>query len=165
MNVIREVEFLRLAPSLLCCGLLALLLAGCADDAARLMYRSQSELTRHRRMEAESAARERATKQAADKLQKELAESVARERATKRAADKLQTEQAAGEAQKRAAEKFQAELAEGEAQDRTLDQLQAALTVCLRAGGTYEVCYHDQAAYLTCLAAGGRDAECRPQAP
>ena len=144
MNVIREVEFLRLGPNLLCCGLLALVMAGCADDAARLMYRSQSELTRHRRMEAESVTRERAQKRAADKLQKELAE---------------------GEAQKRAAEKLQAELAEGEAQDRTLDQLQAALTVCLRAGGTYEVCYGDQAAYLTCLAAGGRDAECRPHAP
>ena len=144
MNVIREVEFLRLCPSLLCCGLMALLLAGCADDAARLMYRSQSELTRHRRMEAESVARELATKRAADKLQKELAEA---------------------EAQKRTSDELQATVAGREAQKRTLDELETALTVCLRAGGTYEVCYGDQAAYLTCLAAGGRDADCRPPTP
>ena len=161
MNVIREVEFLRLCPSLLCCGLMALLLAGCADDAARLMYRSQSELTRHRRMEAESAARERAAKRAADKLQTELAEVEAQ----KRAADKLRKELAEGEARKRTSDQLQATVAEREAQKRTLDELETALTVCLRAGGTYEVCYGDQSAYLTCLAAGGRDADCRPQAP
>ena len=144
MNVIREVEFLRLAPSLRVCGLLALLLPGCADDAARLMYRSQSELTRHRRMEAETAARERATKRAADKLQTELTEV---------------------EAPKRTSDELQATVAEREAQKRTLDELETALTVCLRVGGTYEVCYGDQTAYLTCLAAGGRDADCRPQEP
>jgi len=144
MNVIREVEFLRLCPSLLCCGLMALLLAGCADDAARLMYRSQSELTRHRRMEAESAARERAAKRAAEKLQTELAEV---------------------EARKRTSDQLLATVAEREAQKRTLDELETALTECLWAGGTYEVCYGDQSAYLTCLSAGGRDADCRPQAP
>ena len=130
MDVIRGVEFWRLVPSLLCGGLLALVMVGCADDAARLMYRSQSELTRHRRMEAESAARQRAMERAADRLQAELDE---------------------GEVP-----------AEGEAQERTLEELQAAVTVCLGGGGTYEVCYGDQSAYLTCLAAGGRDAECRP---
>ena len=130
MNVIRGVALWRLVPSLLCGGLLASVMVGCADDAARLMYRSQSELTRHRRMEAESAARQRAMERAADKLQAELDE---------------------GEVP-----------AEGEAQERTLEELQAAVTGCLRGGGTYEVCYGDQSAYLTCLAAGGRDAECRP---
>ena len=134
MNVIRGVEFWRLVPSLLCGGLLALVMVGCADDAAQLMYRSQSELTRHRRMEAESAARIRAT-----------------ERATERARDRAQAALAEGEVP-----------AEGEAQERTLEELQAAVTVCLGGGGTYEVCYGDQSAYLTCLAAGGRDAECRP---
>ena len=116
---------------MLCGGLLALVMAGCADDAARLMYRSQSELTRHRRMEAESADHKRAMERARDRAQAALAE---------------------GEVP-----------AEGEAQERTLEELQAAVTVCLGGGGTYEVCYGDQSAYLTCLAAAaGRDAECRP---
>ena len=144
MTMIRGVEFLRLSRSLLCCGLLALLMAGCADDAARLMYRSQSELTRHRRMEAQSAARKRPTKPAQEELQATVDEAQAQ----KRTPDD-------GEAQDRT-------LDEGEVQKRTLDELQAALAVCLRAGGTYERCYRDQAAYLTCLAAGGRDADCRP---
>ena len=136
MNVIRGVEFWRLVPRLLCGGLLAMVMVGCADDAARLMYRSQSELTRHRRMEAESAARQREMERAADRLQAELDEGEVL---------------AGGEVP-----------AEGEAQERTLEELQAAVTGCLRGGGTYEVCYGDQSAYLTCLAAGGRDAECRP---
>ena len=129
MNVIREAEFLRL----LCCGLLARVMAGCADDAARLMYRSQSELTRHRRMEAEAAARIRAAERAAAKLQVEVAEDEALDRT----------------------------VAESEGQKRTLEELEAVLTICLRAGGTYEACYGDQSAYLRCLAAGGRDAGCR----
>ena len=130
MNVIRGVKSWRLVPRLLCGGLLALVMVGCADDAARLMYRSQSELTRHRRMEAESADHKRAMERARDRAQAAPAE---------------------GEM-----------LVEGEAQERTLEELQAAVTVCLGGGGTYEVCYGDQSAYLTCLAAGGRDAECRP---
>ena len=125
MNVICGIEFLGPARSLLCCGLLALVLTGCADDTVRLMYRSQPEMTRHRRMQAETAARKQAMKRARDKVQ--------------------------------------AALTEAEAQERTLDELQAALTACLRAGGTYEICYGDQASYLTCLAAGGLDAECRPK--
>ena len=67
---------LSLALRLLCCGQLALVLSGCADDAARLMYRSQSELMRHRRLEAVSAERKRA----AERLKATLAEGDARQR-------------------------------------------------------------------------------------
>ena len=102
MDVNRGVGFLRLARSLLCCGLLALVMAGCADDAARLMYRSQSELTRHRRREAEAAAGKRAAERAAAKLQAEVAESEVVARTVN----------------------------EGEARKRTLEGLEAALTVC-----------------------------------
>ena len=75
--------------------------------------------------------------------------------------------EAAGQkrATKRGAARVQATLAEDDARKRTLDELQAAVTRCLRAGGTYEVCYRDRSAYLTCLAAGGRDAQCRPDTP